>query len=84
MRKRTKTTPKSPTHHNLEAAYDLVITDLFHSLKKLKDGDSIKLGNLGTFQKKQAEITTALNGKTYVYYRVSFKASSTLKRELDK
>jgi len=84
MRKATKITPKSPIRHHLEAAYDLVITDLFHSLKKLKDGDSIKLGNLGTFQKKQREITTALNGKTYVYYQISFKASSTLKKELDK
>ncbi|KLL03645.1 MAG: hypothetical protein MRERV_36c030 [Mycoplasmataceae bacterium RV_VA103A] len=84
MKKPTKITQQSPNHPNLEAAYDLVITDLFHSLKKLKDGDSIKLGNLGTFQKKQAQITTALNGKTYVYYRVNFKASRTLKKELDK
>jgi len=72
------------TNQSLSAAYDLVIADLFHSLKKIKDGDKIKLGKLGTFHKKQREITTALNGKTYVYYLVSFKASSTLKRELDK
>ena len=72
------------TKQDLSTAYDLVIADLFHSLKKIQDGDKIKLGNLGTFHKKQREITTALNGKTYVYYQVSFKASSVLKKALDK
>jgi hypothetical protein len=68
----------------LARAYELVIADLFTKLKKLKDRGQIKLGNLGTLHKKLMEITTALNGKTYVYYRVSFKASSLLKKELDK
>jgi nucleoid DNA-binding protein len=44
----------------------------------------IKLGNLGNLQKKQRIIRSALNGKTYAYYQVSFKASSQLKKELDK
>ena len=70
-------------NENLASAYDLVIADLFSSLKKLKDKGVIKLGNLGTLHKKKAQITTALNGKTYVYYRVNFKASSLLKKELD-
>jgi nucleoid DNA-binding protein len=84
MRKPTKITPKSSNHHHLETAYDLVITDLFHSLKKLADGESIKLGDLGTFHKKQYKMKSALNNRTYLYYRISFKASRTLKKELDK
>ena len=71
-------------NQNLATAYDLVIADLFHSFQKIQDGDKIKLGNLGIFHKKQREITTAFNGKTYVYYQISFKASDTLKKELDK
>ena len=65
-------------------AYDLVIADLFTRLKKMKNGDRIKLANLGTLSKKEREIQSALTGKTYVYYQVSFKASSLLKKELDK
>ena len=64
-------------------AYDLVLDDLFSKLIKLKEG-TIKLGQLGTFHKKPRTITSALNGRTYDYYQISFKASSTLKKELDK
>ncbi|CAG8633154.1 12847_t:CDS:2, partial [Ambispora gerdemannii] len=63
--------PIKQTNPNLATAYDLVLTDLFSSLKKLKDKGVIKLGNLGTLQKKKTQITTALNGKTYVYYRLN-------------
>ena len=72
-----------PTKSNLASAYDLVIADLFINLKKMKDG-VIKLGDLGNLQKKQRIINSALNGKTYAYYQVSFKASPKLKKELDK
>ena len=71
------------TNHNLTSAYDLVLADLFLNLKKMKEG-VIKLGDLGNLQKKQRVITSALNGKTYAYYQVSFKASAQLKKELDK
>ena len=71
------------TKPNLASAYDLVLTDLFSNLKKMKDG-VIKLGLLGNLQKKQRIIKSALNGKTYAYYQVSFKASPKLKKELDK
>jgi hypothetical protein len=67
----------------LTQAYDLVLADLFSNLKKLKEG-AIKLGDLGTLRKKQRIITSALNGRTYAYYQVSFKASAHLKKELDK
>ena len=65
-------------------AYDLVIADLFTRLKKIKDGDRIKLGNLGTLYKKEREIQSGLTGKTYIYYQISFKSSKELKKELDK
>jgi len=71
------------TKPNLASAYDLVLTDLFSNLKKMKDG-VIKLGLLGNLTKKQRIIRSALNGKTYAYYQVSFKASPKLKKELDK
>ena len=71
------------TKPNLASAYDLVLADLFSNLKKMKDG-VIKLGLLGNLTKKQRIIRSALNGKTYAYYQVSFKASSQLKKELDK
>jgi len=67
----------------LAESYDLVLADLFSKLTKLKEG-VIKLGDLGTFHKKQRIIKSALNGKTYVYYQVSFKASPELKKELDR
>lgn len=68
---------------DLAPAYDLVIADLFSKLKKLKEG-VIKLGDLGTLHKKQRIMKSALNGRTYVYYQVSFKASAHLKKELDR
>ena len=80
MAKQIKLTPSSP---NLAEAYDLVLTDLFNKLVKMKEG-VIKLGNLGTLHKKHRIIRSALNGRTYAYYQVNFKASSTLKKELDK
>jgi len=85
MRKLTKASQLKPANRQvLEQAYDLVIADLFHSLKKLQDGQSILLGNLGTLHKKERELYSALHKKTYVYYQVSFKASNLLKKELDK
>ena len=65
-------------------AYDLVLTDLFSKLTKLKKEATIKLGDLGILSKKQRETRSPANGKVYVYYQVSFKASNLLKKELDK
>ena len=74
---------KQQVNHNLAQSYDLIIADLFNKLVKMKEG-VIKLGTLGTLHKKQRIMTSALNGRTYAYYQVSFKASSTLKKALDK
>jgi len=72
-----------PANPNLAEAYDLIIADLFSKLTKLKEG-VIKLGALGNLHKKRRLIKSALTGKAYVYYQVSFKASKELKKELDK
>ena len=68
---------------DLAQSYDLIIADLFNKLVKMKEG-VIKLGDLGNLQKKRRIIRSSLNNNTYVYYQVSFKASITLKKELDK
>jgi nucleoid DNA-binding protein len=80
MAQQIKRTPASP---NLAAAYDLVLTDLTTKLTKMKEG-MIKLGTFGTLHKKERILRSALNGRTYAYYQVTFKASAALKKELDK
>ena len=72
-----------------KAARDLAIADLINSLKKLKSGESLRFGSLGTFEKIQHQVknnfkTSSSYGKTLVYYRINFRASSLLKREIDK
>jgi len=69
-------------------ARDLAVADLLNSLKKLKVGESLRFGNLGTFEKTQHRIKNSLpgknHGKTLLFYRINFRASSLLKREIDK
>ena len=73
-------------------ARDLAIADLINSLKKLELNESLRFGNLGTFTKKERQITinTKLkafkkaSGKTYLYQCLNFRTSSLLKREIDK
>ena len=66
----------------IKQAYELVAKDLLPALKKAKDGAKIKLGELGTFQKKLSRVTNSFG--VYRYYRINFSASSLLKKELDK
>jgi hypothetical protein len=66
----------------VKRAYEIVAKDLFSALKKAKDGAQIKLGELGTFQKKLSRVTNSYGA--YRYYRIGFSASSLLKKELDK
>jgi len=75
-------------------ARDLAVTDLINSLKNLKTGESLRFGQLGTFEKQQYKVKISKNtknhlfknyaGKTLLYYRINFRASSLLKREIDK
>ena len=75
---------KNPVNQpQIKQAYELVTKDLLSSLKKVKDGTQINLGELGFFQKKLSR-TRNPYGDVYRYYRISFKASSLLKKELDK
>jgi len=79
-----KTIKKNPTNQSaIKQAYDLVTKDLLSALKKAKEGTKINLGELGFFQKKLSR-TRNPYGDVYRYYRVSFKASSLLKKEIDK
>jgi len=70
-----------------KAARDLTIADLINSLKKLKPNQSIRFGNLGTFEKTQHQVRNSLPGKNHgkilLYNRINFRSSSLLKREID-
>ncbi|MDR1670574.1 MAG: HU family DNA-binding protein [Spiroplasmataceae bacterium] len=82
-----KITPNYSLKEKKEAR-DIAIADLINSLKKLKKDETLRFGDLGTFEKTQHQIKSSFNnqskGKTYLYYRINFRASSHLKRELDK
>ena len=43
------------TQQDLKRAYQIVQADLFNSLLTAKDGQSIKLGRLGKFTKKERQ-----------------------------
>lgn len=40
----------------LKQAYQIVSQDLVHHLAKIKDGDGIRLNNLGTFVKTKQKV----------------------------
>ena len=48
---------KKPTNHytqsDLKTAYQIVQSDLFNSLLKMKDSESLRLGSLGKLTKKE-------------------------------
>ena len=81
LKKPIKKTPINQS--GLKQAYELVAKDLLSALKKAKSGAKIDLGELGTFQKKMSR-TRNPYGDVYRYYRINFKTSSLLKKELDK
>ena len=76
------------TQSDLKLAHQIVQEDLFNSLTQLEDGQSLRLGNLGKFTKKEHSLKSALfkkelgNKNTFVYYRISFKPFSKLKELL--
>jgi hypothetical protein len=41
------------TQQDLKTAYQIVQADLFNSLLKMKDGQSLRLGSLGKLTKKE-------------------------------
>ncbi|KLL04815.1 MAG: hypothetical protein MRERV_4c095 [Mycoplasmataceae bacterium RV_VA103A] len=73
-----------PTKTELQQAYKIVSEDLFNSLLKMKEGESIWLGKLGAFTKKELKIKSALKEKkTFVYYKISFRTFKKLKEALN-
>lgn len=73
-----------------KVARDLAIHDLMNSLIAAENGETIRFGTLGTFTKTKqkrkikSKLFNESYGKTYIFYRIGFRASSILKRELDK
>jgi hypothetical protein len=76
------------TQSDLKLAHQIVQEDLFNSLTNLEAGQSLRLGALGKFTKKEHQIKSALfkkklgNKNKFVYYRINFKPFSKLKELL--
>lgn len=79
---------KNYTQSDIKLAHQIVQEDLFNSLTQLEDGESLKLGSLGKFTKKEHSLKSALfkkklgNKNNFIYYRISFKPFSKLKELL--
>ncbi|MDR1670248.1 MAG: hypothetical protein LBR43_00795 [Spiroplasmataceae bacterium] len=90
--------PSTPQYSakEIKEMYAVVATDLISKLRKLKKTEeeqdqTLKFADFGTFEKtqhkkkmKNNKLFKNIEGKTYQYYRLNFRASSHLKRELDK
>jgi hypothetical protein len=62
----------------IKQAYQIVTEDLFNSLLKAKDEETIKFGNLGKFTKNEQVVRSKKYGQ-HVYYKLSFSCFSKLK-----
>jgi len=67
------------TQTQLKQAYQIVQTDLFNSLLKAKDGETIKFGHLGKFKKTEQSLSSPKYGN-HIYYKLSFRCFSKLKQ----
>ena len=70
------------TNQELKTAYQIVTADFLTKVKQAKDGQGIRLSEWGTFVKSKQKIK-AWDKKTYSYWRISFRASTNLKKALD-
>jgi len=75
--------PVNYTEKDLKLAYQIVQADLFNSLLKVKDGESIPFAKLGKFTKKERKQKCGWDQQNYVYAQVSFKPFSKLKSALN-
>jgi hypothetical protein len=66
------------TQSQIKQAYQIVQQDLFNSLLKAKNKETIKFGNLGRFTKTEQQLSNQKFG-SHVYYKLSFKCFSKLK-----
>ena len=71
-----------PTNHytpaDLKTAYQLVQADLFNSLLKAQNKQTIKFGQLGKFTKTEQMVHSKQYGQ-HVFYKLSFRCFSKLK-----
>lgn len=67
------------TQSDLKTAYQIVQQDLFNSLAQAQDDETIKFGNLGKFKKTEQVVKSKRYGQ-HVYYRLSFRCFSKLKK----
>ena len=77
---------RSHTQAELKSAYQIVTNDLFQSLVKAKTNTPISVGTygfIGSLTKTEHKVKSALDNQTYVFYKLRFKMSSKLKRELN-
>ena len=88
MFKRKPTTPLRKVYSRslsaeLKRAYSLVLNDLFSTFLKMKSGESVRLGDLGAFEKKEQQLKSGLDNETYVFTKLSFRMFTKLKEGLD-
>ena len=74
---------KDYSPQDLKLAYQIVQEDLFNSLLKVKDKESIHFGRLGKFIKKERKQKCGWDQQNYVYCQVSFKPFTKLKSALN-
>jgi hypothetical protein len=66
------------TPQDIKLAYQVVAEDLFNSLLKAQDQQTVKFGNLGKFKKTESVVQSKKYGR-HVYYKLSFRCFSKLK-----
>jgi len=66
------------TQSQIKQAYQIVTEDLFNSLLKAQDKETIRFGNLGRFKKSESLVRSKKYGN-HIYYRISFHCFSKLK-----
>jgi len=66
------------TQSQIKQAYQIVQQDLFNSLLKAKNKETIKFGNLGKFTKTEQSLSSPKYGN-HLYYKLSFRCFSKLK-----
>ena len=66
------------TPTQIKQAYQIVQQDLFNSLLKVKDEETVRLGNLGKFTKNEQILRSKKYGN-HIYYKLTFRCFSKLK-----
>ena len=66
------------TQSQIKQAYQIVQQDLFNSLLKAQDKETIKLGSLGKFTKTEQGLSSPKYGQ-HIYYKLTFRCFSKLK-----